>query len=117
MYVGTFVTDDCGELIRVEVDAVPSPSGVTAVATYVVTDFEGESLRSQTTLGPDLYGVGLPTLAVIELLRNVHFLTPNGGAHLVHPSGVFDQRHMRTVLECFGDSVRLNELATSASVQ
>lgn len=117
MYVGTFVTDDAGEVIRVDVDTVPSPSGVTAIATYVVTDFEGERIRSQTTLGPDLYGAGLPTLAVIELLRGVHFLTPNGYARLVHPSGVFGEEHMRTLLDCFGASIKMNDLAASVSVQ
>ena len=100
-------------LVRVDVEFIDSEN----LASYVQMLDSGEVLESVVTLGPDLDGLGVPSMAVIHLLREMVFFYEDGPIELVQASRVFDREMMRIALECSHAARSITSLATSARVQ
>jgi hypothetical protein len=112
-YVGTFAVPATGKLIRVDVQT----HGLLTIATYTVTYCDGSSDVERATLGPDLFGVGVPIMAATEFMRDLHFHDEAEGVLLVHGSPVFDVPEMELVLDCNRVAHDMVGLTTTARVQ
>lgn len=113
MYVGTLSVRSGEVLVRVDVEC----RGSNNIGKYTLTQDSGEVLDAETTLGPDVDGVGVPIIAVIHLLREMSFCYDDGPVELVQPSRVFNDDSMALVLDCTRVARTIQSLATAATVQ
>lgn len=117
MYVATFSLEHGPWLIRVDVITRTTLLGPVHLGHYTKTDSEGVQHDNLTTLGADVHGVGLPSLAVIDLIRDLHFSGIDGGINLVHSAGNFTQDDLDLILGGVGAGLAIQSLATSATIQ
>jgi hypothetical protein len=113
VFVGTLSVRGGEVLVRVDVEC----TGLSNIAKYTLMENSGEVHDVDTTLGPDLDGVGVPIMAVVHLIREMRFHYDVGPVELIQPSRVFDHEAMAAVMDCAQVAGALNALATSASVQ
>lgn len=117
MYVATLSLEHGPWLIRVDVITRTTLIGPVHLGHYTKTDSEGIQHDNLTTLGTDAHGAGLPTLAVIDLIRDLHFSGIDGGINLVHSTTCFTQADLDLILGGIGTGLAIQSLATSATVQ
>lgn len=117
MYVATFSLEHGPWLIRVDVVTRVTLFGPVHLGHYIKTDSDGVQHDNVTTLGPDVQGVGLPTLAVIDLIRDLNFAGIDGGINLVHSAPCFTQDDLDQIIGGMGAGLAIQSLATSATVQ
>jgi hypothetical protein len=116
-YVGTFQLENRPWLVRVDVGTRTTLAGPVHLTRYTTTESNGSVRASETTLGPDINGVGLPFMAVIDMIRDLRFSGVQGAINLVHAGPCFSQEALDLAVECsvIGDSIQ--SLATSAALQ
>lgn len=116
-YVGTFRLEHRPWLVRVDVITRTTLAGPIHLARYTRTESDGAVEATETTLGPDINGVGLHFMAVIDMIHDLRFSGVDGAICLVHAGRCFTREALEMALECsaIGDSIQ--RLATSATVQ
>jgi hypothetical protein len=71
---------------------------------------------TETTLGPDVHGMGVPTMAVANLVHDLRFGGFTGGFHVVH-ANEFTQEDLNEVLHAVGVIAATENQTTSRTLQ
>ena len=115
MYVTTLATSQ--GLLRIDLLTRTTLLGLITLVHYTTTDNDGLQWDSQSTLGPDIDGVGLPSVAVREVLLDLNFAGLGGEVRLVHESSCFNFEDFNAVLDGLIACLKVQHGATSCSIQ
>lgn len=99
-------------MIRVDVTVEEGVS----FAIYVRIDEDGEGDHYTSPLGPDTQGIGLPTMAIIDLIRDLNWADITGMIFVAH-RGVIGQNDLERIMTQVSPAYAIRNLATTATVQ
>ena len=85
------------------------------MARYRRTDEKGDEDQYSYPIGPDTHGVGMDTIAIVDLIRDLNWNNIGGAIYVVH-AGSIDQEGLEMILAQVHPAYRLRNLATSASI-
>lgn len=110
MYVCTVSIVDLNWMVRIECfHTLAGP-----FATYTRTDEHGEQEAYSCPIGPDNANVGLPTVAVLDLVRDLDWSEAMGALQVVH-AGAIDHAAMRSILLRAAPAYQARALTTTTS--
>lgn len=112
MYVCTVSLPDLNWLIRTDVYEL----GGNMMAEYTRIDAKGIADTYTCPIGPDQYDVGMPTIAIIALVRDLNWCGIEGHIHVVH-HGALDQDDLLDILQQVHPVYALRNLTTTGRVQ
>jgi len=108
MYVATLCLPEINWLIRVDVRT--TLAGTSAM--YRRTDDKGDEDSYACPIGPDTHDVGLPTIAILTLIKDLNWCGIDGHIHVTH-RGMLDQDDLIDILTEINPAyVLLNSMTT-----
>ena len=108
MYCCTLALPSLNWLIRVECHTLL----VGSTATYRRTDTQGNEDSYSCPIGPDSHGVGIPTIAIIDLIKDLNFAEIDGAILVAH-AGAIAQDDLNDILEQVRPAYAIRALATT----
>lgn len=110
MYVCTVRVSDLNWMIRVE--CFHTLAG--AFATYRRTDEHGEEESYSCPIGPDQHGIGLPTVAIIDLVRDLDWTDAMSVLHVVH-AGALNADEVHSIMVQMAPAYQIRDMTTTRS--
>lgn len=108
-YVATVAVEKLG-VIRM--DLTP---GLLSMVSHRVTYPNGDETTNAYPVGPDTQGIGLHFVAVLDLIKDLHFAGIDGGIQVVQ-AGCFGQEDLEQILSAATPAYAIRNLSTSAAV-